>query len=384
MESEKSPPRSDVGQEVRIADLAPGMEVFGRYLVWEKSKLVARSGRPYLNLLLGDETGRMEARVWDRADELDARFDVHDVVEVQARVVRYQNRLQLNVTDLRRVEATDADLARFVPSGHRDTEALWQELSGIVASLSNAHLRRLLEEILADEELAARLRQAPAAKSIHHAWRGGLLEHVVSVCRLADRICEHYAAWLPGLLDRDVVLAGLVLHDLGKVWELDPITFSYTDEGRLLGHICLAFDFVSERIRRHPDFPRELALHLEHVILSHHGELEYGSPKRPKTAEAWVVHFVDILDGRLTWLAGALEDLPEGGWTDYVRFHGRYFWHPPRPSGEPGSGAQEAGGHSESGAPGDAARAEGPEPRASGSQGPQEPVPRQLPLLGDD
>lgn len=316
-----------------ISSLSEGQRVDEVYLVWRKNKLMARNSRPYLALQVGDRTGRIEARAWERADELDARFAVHDLVRLRAQVVRYQDHLQLKVDDIVAVRSESgavSDMEVFLPTSSRPVEDMWAELLDLVAGLPDPHLRGLLQDLLSEPDVAARVQAAPAAKNIHHAWRGGLLEHTLSVCRLVQAMWRHYEEQLPGLLDRSLLVAGAIVHDMGKVWEMDPVTFDYTDEGRLLGHMSLMLVELDRRIRARPDFPRHLALHLEHLLLSHHGELEYGSPKRPKTPEAWVLHYADILDGRMMWMHSLLADMEPGDWSSYQRLYDRYFWKPPR------------------------------------------------------
>ncbi len=353
--------RGDKGRVVRdrqwIGELGESDRVDEVYLVWRKNKLMARNGRAYLALQVGDRTGRMEARAWERADQLDERLSVNGLIRVRGQVVRYQDHLQLKVDDLLPVPDGPQDgqmdkMADFLPSSSRSIEKMWAELLSLVEGLSDPHLKGLLMDFLGDEELTQRFRSAPAAKTIHHAWRGGLLEHTLSVCGLADAMCRHYQGVLPGLLDRDMVLAGAILHDMGKMWEMDPTTFEYTDEGRLLGHMSLMLVQLDRKIRARNDFPKALALHLEHLLLSHHGELEFGSPKRPKTPEAWVLHYADILDGRMMWMSSLFEDMEPGQWSSFQRLYDRYFWKPLRvTSADPDGAALDADRPDESPSP---------------------------------
>lgn len=314
-----------------IEDLNEMDEVDEQYVVLRKAMPVTRNNRPYLNLQLGDRTGRVEARVWDNAEALSDRFELHDVVRVRGRAIRYQDHIQINVTAIEKVAEADLDQAVFLPASRTPADELWSGLSEAVSSVHNPHLHALLVAVLQEADVAARLRKGPAAKTVHHARLGGLLEHILSLCTLADRVCDHYTNVFAQPLDRDLLIAGAILHDLGKIWELDPDrAFEYTDRGRLLGHVAMTYHHVGRRIEEINGFPEPLATHLLHMILSHHGELSFGSPKRPKTAEAWLLHFLDIMDGHLTWLNEQTGSLEPGQWTGYQRLHDRYFWKPPR------------------------------------------------------
>jgi 3'-5' exoribonuclease len=330
-----------------VVDLEQNQVVSESYLVWRKNLLMARNGKPYLNLIVGDRTGKVEGRVWNNAAELDKRFSAHDIVTIKAKTTRYQDRIQLNIGDIAKMEGEEADLALYIPATTRSVEKMWTRLLDHVDSMSNPHLRKLLGEMLAEPAICKGFKRSPAAKSIHHARAGGLLEHVLSVCGLLESICSHYERIYPGFMDRDLVLAGGILHDLGKIWELGGPTFEYSDSGRLLGHIIMVYEEVSDRIKAQPGFPPDLANHLKHILLSHHGELEYGSPKRPKTAEAWAVHYADILDGRMEWLHDQICNLEPGEWTPFQRLHDRYFWSPVRDFSDYEVGCEEESANDE-------------------------------------
>lgn len=314
-----------------IKELREKQTVAERYMVYRKSLPVSRGGQIYLSLLLGDKSGKMEARVWNDGEAVGALFDLYDVVQVEGRTVRHQDQLQLHIKTLKKVDRAEIDPADFLPVSKRPLQEMMDDLNEVIRSMENRHLRFLLEAVLSEEETQRGFMHSPAAKTIHHAWIGGLLEHTLSICGALEAIFRHYDRIHPGLMDRDILMAGAILHDLGKIWEIKPTgAFEYTDRGRLLGHVCLTYEHVTRRIASIPDFPRCLALHLEHLILSHHGELGFGSPKRPKTAEAWALHVADLLDVRLAWLAEQTEALSPGEWTQYQRLHDRYFWKPPR------------------------------------------------------
>jgi len=318
-----------------VADLQAGDDVRERYLVWRKNLLTAKNGRSYVSMVLGDRTGKIETRIWDHADAMAALFETQDVIEVKGRVIKYQDHRQLNVVAVKRIQTEDVDITELLPTSRRPMAEMMEELTGVIASIHKPPLRRLLETIVATPEVQEGLSRAPAAKTIHHAWTGGLLEHTLSVCRLLDDIWAHYDTIFPGMMDRDILMAGGILHDLGKIWELGGITFEYTDRGKLLGHMALVYEVIDRAVREQQDFPADLEMHLKHLVLSHHGQLEYGSSKRPKTAEAWALHYADILDGRMTWLNALTAEMEPGEWSTYQRLYDRYFWKPPRHESAP-------------------------------------------------
>lgn len=286
--------------------------VTGFFLVCSKETRFKKSGEPYLLLSLGDRTGEVEARMWDNIEAAPA-FERDDFLKVKAIVQIFRNRPQLTVQKLRRLEEREVELADFFPTAERDVEEMFSELAGMVADTGNSHLRALLQAVLADPEIAAGLKRAPAAKTLHHAYLGGLLEHVLSLCRLARLVAAHYAG-----LDRDLLIAGAVLHDLGKTRELDyRRSISYSTEGQLLGHIVLALSMVEEKLKALPDFPAPLRVLIEHLIVSHHGEYAFGSPRLPMFPEALVFHYLDDLDSKVNSMAAQLagDALLAGEWT---------------------------------------------------------------------
>ncbi len=274
------------------------------FLVLAKQQRTTKSNKPYLNLILGDKTGQIEGRVWDPGDPRIAKdFARGDLVKVRGSFSRYDDRAQVKVDQLRKALAGEADKMDMLPATTRDVGALWAQLEASVDSLANPDLKRLLKELLADSVLAQAYREAPAARQLHHAWLGGLLEHVVSLLALADRVAAHYA-----LLDRDLLVAGVILHDIGKIRELEWETgFDYTVEGVLLGHIQMGVDLVEKTIAGLPGFPDRLRTLVLHMILSHHGKLEFGSPKLPMIPEALVLNFLDDLDAKMQAMGSEFE-----------------------------------------------------------------------------
>ena len=274
------------------------------FLVLEKQQRTTKQNKPYLSLTLGDKTDQIEARVWELGDPRIAKvFDRGEMVKVRGSVSRYDERAQLKVDQLRVALASEADKMDMLPATTRDVGELWAALEAVVASITNPDLKRLLTTLLADAALAQSFREAPAARQLHHAWLGGLLEHVVSLLGLADRVAAHYP-----MLNRDLLLTGVILHDIGKIRELSWETgFDYTVEGVLLGHIQMGVELVEKTIAGLPGFPDRLRTLVVHMILSHHGKLEFGSPKLPMIPEALVLNFVDDLDAKMQAIASEFE-----------------------------------------------------------------------------
>jgi len=274
------------------------------FLVLAKQQRTTKQGKPYLVLSLGDKTGQMEGRVWEPGDPRIAKdFGRGDLVKVRGSVSRFDDRCQVKVEQLRKALEGEADLKDMLPCTTRDIDELWRQLDAAVESIVHPDLKRLLKALLSDASLAKAYREAPAARQLHHAWLGGLLEHVVSLLGLADRVAAHYP-----LLDRDLLVTGVILHDIGKVHELTWETgFDYSVEGVLLGHIQMGVDLVEKTIAGLPDFPERLRTLVLHMILSHHGKLEFGSPKLPMIPEALALNFVDDFDAKMQAMTSEFE-----------------------------------------------------------------------------
>lgn len=306
---------------VWVKDIRKDDQVQGLYLVKVKRRGSTKRGDPYLGMTLADRTGEIEARVWEKVEELSRLFKEGDILEVRAQAGLYQDQVQLTVSDLKASgEAACADL--FLETAPRDVADMMASLRQLLKKLVNPHLKTLVERFLSDHAFVSLFKRAPAAKNFHHSYLGGLLEHTLSVCAMVGPVTAHY----PGL-HADLLLAGAFLHDIGKVKEL---TFDrhidYTDEGRLLGHIVLGVGMVEEKLGAVKGFPQDLALRLKHLILSHHGEYDFGSPKRPKFLEAFALHLMDDLDAKMNGLSRFMErDGQEGNWTEFNRLFDRYF-----------------------------------------------------------
>lgn len=294
------------------------------FLVRDKILAMAKNGKPYMTVKLIDRSGEVEGRIWDRVDEFDSQFGKDDFIHVQGKASVYLGKMQLIIQDLRPLPEAEIDLADFLPVSRRSSEEMRAEFSLLIDSLSDPFLSRLMQGFFIDTEFMAGFLRAPAAKTMHHVYLGGLLEHSLAVAHLVEDVCRRYAR-----LNRDLLLVGALLHDIGKVAELRYArSFDYTDEGKLVGHIVIGVEMVEDKIRAIDGFPRPLAVLVKHLLLSHHGQYEYGSPKRPKTLEAVVLNFLDDLDSKINGVQAHIEKEQVGGgnWTSYHRLYDRYFF----------------------------------------------------------
>jgi len=284
------------------------------------------NNKDYLRLTLGDRTGSVPALSFQDTDKNWHTFNQGDFVLVRGVVKEYAGRPQIKLTRVQPLPEDGVDARDFLPTADRDTGEMYDELLGWVRSVKDRHIRTLLDNIFGDEEIAARFRMAPAAKAMHHAYIGGLLAHTLSVIGLSHRVAGHYGS---AAVNRDLLLAGAMLHDLGKAWELDwHRGFDYTDNGRLLGHIVEESFLLDREISKIEGFPAELRMQLIHLVLSHHGTYEYGSPRRPKTVEALILHYVDDLDSKCQAMLDQIEAEmgQKGNWTSFNRNLGRFLY----------------------------------------------------------
>lgn len=307
-----------------VADIKDRDMVDAVFLVKDKILAMAKNGKPYLTLKLMDKTGEVDAKVWDNADEIGSLFEKNDFLAVRAKASVYLGKMQLILSDLKLVPEEQVDLADFLPETDRDINIMVDELKALVASLKDPNLKRLLIAFFGDPELLAQFRVAPAAKGMHHVYLGGLLEHSLAVAKLVDAMMPLYEG-----LNRDLLIAGALLHDVGKVREMTYMrSFDYSDEGKLIGHITIGVEMLQERITSLPGFPVELGMLLKHMLLSHHGQYEYGSPKRPKTMEATILNYLDDLDSKINGIRTHIRKEPDNPsrWTSYHRLYDRYFF----------------------------------------------------------
>jgi 3'-5' exoribonuclease len=305
-----------------IRDLAADQTITGFFLVHEKEVRNTSSGKPYLRMELGDSSGTVEARMWDQFEA--AAKDVHrdDFVKVSARVEIYRNKPQLSLLQFRIAKPEEINLADFLPHTAYNVEELFKEVLGHAAGMKNPWLKKLVLQVLSDPQIVARYKRAPAAKVMHHAYLGGLLEHVAGLCGLVKQIAAHYPE-----LDVDLLLTAAMLHDVGKLDELCyERSVSYTTEGQLLGHIVMELETVSRAMDEIEGFPANLKTVVQHILISHHGQYEFGSPKLPMIREALVFHYLDDMDSKLAAVRAALAtDSGETEWSAFSGALGRKF-----------------------------------------------------------
>lgn len=309
-------------RHIWIKDIQENDTVQGSYLVKSKTVNQTRQGSPFLTLTLGDKTGTIEARVWDNVEEISSQFKEGDIVDITGQTSTYKNQIQIQIQGLTRNRA-GVDPTIYMESTPKDIAPMLTELKELANGIQNAHLRTLVKSFLADHNFISQFKKAPAAKYFHHGYLGGLLEHTVSVSQMAVKVAEQYPD-----LDGNLLLAGAILHDIGKIDELNyKLTIEYSDQGRLLGHIVLGVLRLEEKLKTLKGFPAELATRLRHLILSHHGEFDFGSPKRPKFLEAFALHLIDDLDAKMNGLSKLLkDDRHEGSWTAFSHLFQRYLF----------------------------------------------------------
>ena len=295
--------------------------IVSSFVVVSKQVKPKKSGEPYLALTLCDRTGQIEAKMWDNVEDFLDAFEQDDFLKVKALLNRYKNRFQLTIHKLRRLGDSEIDFADYLPKTNKDIGELWRTLAEFVASFKDPHLKALLEAFMSDSTIAEAYRTAPAAKTLHHAYIGGLLDHVVSLFRSCDLVSRNYPQ-----INRDLLLTGAFLHDIGKIHELTyNRSFSYTTSGQLLGHMIIELEMLQAKIAGLPDFPADKKMLLEHLIISHHGHYEFGSPKLPMFPEALMLHYMDDLDSKMEAMRAQFErdGVNETAWTGYNPSLGR-------------------------------------------------------------
>lgn len=289
------------------------------FLVSSKQIKPKKTGEMFLSLTLCDRSGQIDAKMWDNVNDAIDIFEQEDFVKIRGLINKYSNRFQLTIHKLRCMEEAEVDYADYLPKTSKDIDELWRTVYGYVSSFQNQFLKLLLEAFMGDPQIAEAYRQAPAAKSLHHAFIGGLLEHVVSLMKLCEGVAPLYPA-----INRDLLLTGAFLHDIGKIHELNyQRSFSYSTKGQLLGHMIIELEMLHGKIALVPGFPAELKLLIEHLIISHHGRYEFGSPKLPMFPEALMLHYLDDLDSKMESMRAHFEREPDADWTSYNGSLGR-------------------------------------------------------------
>jgi 3'-5' exoribonuclease len=309
-----------------INEIKENENVDSLFLIKEKTSGVTKTGNTYLKLRLGDCSGEMEGRIWTSVETFVNAFEKDDFVHAKGKAVSFQEHLQLNITHVERVAEEAIIFSDFFPMAEKDIDEMLQSLIGISQQVKNQHLSQLLNLFWKDTPFLERFKMAPASKWLHHTYLGGLLDHTLSLTQLVLKNACHYEG-----LNLDLLLTASILHDLGKVDELSyRRAFDYSDEGRLLGHIILGMERVEEKIRQLPDFPKDLSILLKHLLLSHHGQYIWGSPKRPMTLEAVMLHYLDDMDAKINGIQQFLRSkVPEGSrWSTYHRTFDQFFYVP--------------------------------------------------------
>ncbi len=295
--------------------------IVSSFVVVTKQVKPKKSGEPYLALTLGDRCGQIEAKMWDNVEDALDAFDQDDFLKIKGLLNKYKNRYQITIHKLRKLGDVEVDFADYLPKTTKDIDELWRILTEYVGSFQDRNLQSLVQSFMADPEIAAAYRNAPAAKTLHHAYIGGLLDHVVSLFRSCDLVSRNYPQ-----INRDLLLTGAFLHDIGKIHELTySRSFSYTSRGQLLGHMIIELEMLQAKIANIPGFPDEMKTLLEHLIISHHGQYEFGSPKLPMFPEALMLHYMDDLDSKMESMRAHFEREigNDSSWTTYNASLGR-------------------------------------------------------------
>ena len=301
-----------------INELREGNRMSGVYLCKHKQSAVTKNGKQYENVILQDRTGTIDAKIWDPNSMGIDEFEALDYVDISGDITVFNGALQVSIKRARKAGEGEYNPADYLPTSRYDIDTMYQELLSWIGTVKNQYLSAILTYyFIQDQETVKRFRMSSAAKSVHHGFVGGLLEHTLSV----TKNCDYFAATYP-ILNRDLIVSAAIFHDIGKLEELSTFPENdYTDEGQLLGHIMIGAEMVGERIRTIPGFPKGTANELKHCILAHHGELEYGSPKKPALAEALALSFADNIDAKMETIREIFASVPENNleWQGYNR-----------------------------------------------------------------
>lgn len=301
--------------KIFVSDLSGKEEIESIFLVKIFNTMEGKDGRKYFNIILTDSTGDLESRLWNYSEEVEKQITKNSFVKVKGKLNFFQGRKQFIISQIQKVAASEVNEDDFIMKAAQDPEVMYKKLLSMVDGLKDVYIRDLLRNIITDGEIARRLKTWQAGKSIHHAYKSGLLEHILSCSELAFILSKHYK------VNENYVVAGCILHDLCKIYELtDGMNVEYTEEGKLVGHLVKGLELVDRYSYKIKNFPHYLKLHLKHILLAHHGEYEYGSPKVPQTSEAFLVHLIDLMDSKM----GTMEiikktDSATGHWSGYVK-----------------------------------------------------------------
>ena len=299
-----------------IDGLCEGETIRNVYLCKGKRSAETRNGKPYDNLILQDKTGTLDGKVWDPNSQGIADYDEMDFIEVYGEIISYNNNLQLNIKQIRKAQEGEYIAADYMPTTEKSTDGMYEELLGYIKKVENQYLRQVLEYyFVKDETFIRNFKGHSAAKTVHHGFAGGLLEHTLSVVKFCDYMVGAYP-----ILNKDLLFTAAICHDIGKTKELSSFPENdYTDEGQLLGHIVIGVEMIGDAVRNIQDFPEKLANELKHCIVAHHGELEYGSPKKPALAEAMALNLADNADAKMQTLTELFKDKKGNDWLGYNR-----------------------------------------------------------------
>jgi 3'-5' exoribonuclease len=306
-----------------ITDIKAGDSIDDIFVLSEKILAQKKDGNNFLNVTLSDKTGTIKGVVWDNVDQITAGVTSGDFVDIKGNANEYKGALQLVIKKMEAFSADEIDPADFLPMTPRNIESMFERLLKITASVNTPYLKQIIQAFLNDEKFVREFKIAPAAKKMHHAYIGGLLEHTLSMASLADKIAGHYSG-----IDRDLLIAGAVLHDIGKTREFEyQFKIDYSDQGRLLNHIVIGIEMIDEKLPEIKDFPEDQMVLLKHMVVSHHGTREFGSPEPPKTIEAVILNYIDEIDSKVNGIRDfmAKED-PNEPWTSYHRLLERHFY----------------------------------------------------------
>mgnify|MGYP003684073779 CR=1 FL=1 len=302
-------------QRIKVKDLVPKQEVESTFLVKHIAVAEAKDGKKYLNVILADGTGDIESRAWNNAEEIAAVINKGTFAKVKGKTNIFQGRKQFIIQKIESIAKSEINPDDFLLKASRKPEEMYEELEQLVEKLSDVYIRDLLKNVLQDSEIKRRLLKWQAGKTIHHAYQSGLLEHILSCANLAIKLSPSYG------VNENYVVAGAILHDLCKIYELtDDFNVEYTEEGKLVGHLVKGLEIVDKFSYRIKDFPYQMKLHIKHILLSHHGEYAYGSPKIPQTSEAMLVHLIDLMDSKMhSFETIKRTDNNTGHWSGFVR-----------------------------------------------------------------